>query len=100
MDMDEKSSPSLKIVAETRVDPVCPYLFADYSLLSLLQRRLSALEVALPDISLNVALEDGRTVKTITAAMQGLQNRVRQRGKQIHEFGAQCRPRDAGVEDF
>lgn len=71
--LKETSSCSVMIVAQSRVDPVYPYLSIGYSPSSLVWPRLAELDVSLSDITLNFVPGDGWTVKYLTEYILGLQ---------------------------
>lgn len=97
--MDETFSSSLKIVAEHLSDAGLPYPPVGYHPSSLQSPLLAALEVSVPNITLDVAPGDGPTVKSAIVKMLGSQSRIRQRDAELHELGALLRQQDVDVKD-
>lgn len=65
---------SVKILAEHCVDPVYPYLPTTYSPFNLLSLRLVALEVTVPDFTLNIAPGDVPAVKSLAVEVRIFQS--------------------------
>lgn len=83
--IDQTFSSILNIRAEHRLDPVYPYLPAGYSSSNLLSRRLADLEIAVPDVTLNVAPGDCPTVESKMVGIHSLKNKIRQRDAKFLE---------------
>lgn len=87
--MNETSSRPLPIVAKRHADSDRPYLPAGYHLSRLLLPRLVALEVSGADIMLNVTLESGPTVESLSTEVLLFQCQFSHRDADVRELEGQ-----------
>lgn len=82
----ETFSSSMQIAAEHSAHSDRPYLLPGYHPYNLLSPSLTALELSVPDLTLNVVPGYSPTQKSLTVQMLGLQSQVRQRYADVHKL--------------